>query len=85
MSTVMAGEIKKRGVSAFTTALKNNDEAIITVRGKNRYVVMSMEKYNQLRESELAQAVREARSDYDADRISDRSVEDHMRRIDDEI
>ncbi|MBL7116163.1 MAG: type II toxin-antitoxin system Phd/YefM family antitoxin [Kiritimatiellae bacterium] len=85
MSTVIAGEVKKRGVSAFAAALEEDDEAVITVRGESRYVVMTMDKYNQLRELELTQAVREARADYDADRISDESVEDHMRRIDNEI
>ena len=85
MSTVIAGEIKKRGVSALAAALKADDEAVITVRGRSRYVVMTMEKYNQLRESELAQAVKEARADYEAGRIADRSVDDHMRRLDDEI
>ena len=85
MSTVIAGEVKKRGVSALAHALEKDDAAVITVRGQSRYVVVTMEKYNQLRESELAQAVREARADYDAGRISDRSVADHMRRMDDEI
>jgi PHD/YefM family antitoxin component YafN of YafNO toxin-antitoxin module len=85
MSTVVAGEIKKRGVSALASALKEDDEATITVRGQSRYVVMTIEKYNQLRESELVQAVRETRADYDAGRISDNSVEDHMRRLDDEV
>lgn len=85
MSTLVAGDIKKRGVSAFATALEEDEEAVITVRGQSRYVVMTMEKYNQLRESELTQAVREARADYDAGRISDNSVEDHMRRLEDEI
>jgi PHD/YefM family antitoxin component YafN of YafNO toxin-antitoxin module len=85
MSAVVAGEIKKRGVSALAAALKGDDEAVITVRGKSRYVVLTMEKYNQLRESELTQAVREARADYKAGRIADKSVDDHMRRLDDEI
>ncbi len=85
MSTVIAGDIKKRGVSAFASALEVDDEAVITVRGESRYVVMTMEKYNQLRESELTQAVREARADYDAGRISDKSVEGHMQRLDNEI
>lgn len=85
MSTLVAQEIKKRGVSAFADVLKDDGEAVITVRGKNRYVVMTIEKYDQLRESELAQAVREAREDYEAGRISDNSVEDHMRRLDNEI
>ena len=82
MSTVLAGEIKKRGVSALAAALEGDDEAVITVRGQSRYVVVTVEKYNQLRESELTQAVREARADYEAGRIADRSVDDHMQRID---
>ena len=85
MSTIIAGEVKKRGVSAFSEALEEGDEAIITVRGQSRYVVMTVEKYNQLRESELTQAVRETRADYEAGRISDKSVEDHMQRLDNEI
>ena len=85
MSTVLAGDIKKRGVSALAAALEEDDEAIVTVRGESRYVVMTMQKYNQLRESELSQAVREARADYETGRIADKSVEDHMRRIDNEI
>ncbi len=85
MSTLVAGEIKRRGVSAFAAALMDEDEAIITVRGQSKYVVMTVQKYNELRESELAQAVREARADYEAGRITDRSVADHMQRIDDEV
>jgi PHD/YefM family antitoxin component YafN of YafNO toxin-antitoxin module len=85
MSTIIAGEVKKRGVSAFSEALEETDEAIITVRGHSRYVVMTVEKYNQLRELELTQAVRETRADYEAGRISDKSVEDHMQRLDNEI
>ncbi len=34
MSAVIAGEIKKRGVSALAAALVDDDEAIITVRVK---------------------------------------------------
>jgi PHD/YefM family antitoxin component YafN of YafNO toxin-antitoxin module len=82
---VVAGEIKKRGVSAFADALTDEDEAIITVRGKSKYVVMTLQKYNEMRESELAQAVHEARADYEAGRITDRSVVDHVKRIDDEV
>jgi PHD/YefM family antitoxin component YafN of YafNO toxin-antitoxin module len=85
MSTIVAGEVKKRGVSVFASALEADDEAVITVHGKSRYVVMTMQKYSELRESELTQAVREARADYEAGRISDKSVEGHMRRLDNEI
>ena len=85
MSAITAAEIKRHGVSVLSPVLEEEGEALITVRGKARYVVMTMEKYNALRESELAQAVREARTDYEAGRVADRTVEDHMRRLSDEV
>jgi len=51
MSTVAAIELKRRGVSALAPALVEDDQAIITVRGKGQYVVMKMETYNRLREA----------------------------------
>jgi PHD/YefM family antitoxin component YafN of YafNO toxin-antitoxin module len=85
MSTVSAAEIKQHGVSRLAPALEADGEAIITVRGKERYVVMTMDKYNGLRESELVQAVRETRADYKAGRIDDRTIDDHMRRLNHDI
>ncbi len=85
MSLIAADEIKKRGVSAFNNALNEDGEAVITVRGKGQYVVMTMEKYDAIREIELTQAVREAQADYDAGRVADTSIDDHMRRLDDEV
>ena len=85
MSPVSAAEIKRHGVSMLSPILNEEGEALITVRGKATYVIMTIEKYNDLRESELAQAVCEARADYDAGRIADRTVEDHMRRLSDEL
>ena len=46
---------------------------------------MTVEKYHELRELELAQAVREAREDYHAGRIVDRTVDGHLRRLEDEV
>jgi PHD/YefM family antitoxin component YafN of YafNO toxin-antitoxin module len=85
MSSIAAAEIKKHGVSALTPALEADGEALITVRGRERYVVMTVEKYNTLHEAELAQAVRETRADYEAGRIDDRTVDDHMRRLTDDV
>ncbi|MDD5705156.1 MAG: type II toxin-antitoxin system prevent-host-death family antitoxin [Kiritimatiellae bacterium] len=85
MSVIMAGELKRKGVSALAPALKEDEEVLITVRGRPRYVVVTLDKYNRLRESELAQAVREARADYKAGRIEDETVTGHMRRLRNEI
>jgi PHD/YefM family antitoxin component YafN of YafNO toxin-antitoxin module len=85
MGAISANELKKRGVSALAPALEEDGEAVITVRGKSRYVVMTIEKYNRVREAELAEAVREARADYKAGRVADDTVEGHMRRLRDEV
>ena len=85
MSAIAAGEIKKRGIAAFLPALEVDGETVITVRGKDRFVVMTMGKYNEVREAELVRAVRETRADYKAGRVLDRGVDAHMRRLDDEV
>ena len=82
MSTVSAIELKRRGVSALEPVLADGDEAVITVRGKGRYVVMKMETYASLREAELDMAIREARADYSAGKTAGRSIRCHLQRID---
>lgn len=85
MNAISANELKTRGVSAVEDRLENEEEVIISVRGKDRYVVMSLEKYARLREFELDMAVMEARADYEAGNIITESVEDHMKRVTDAL
>jgi prevent-host-death family protein len=85
MSAISAVELKRRGVSALAPLLRQEGEAVITVHGKSRYVVMTAEKYDALRELELVAAVREARADYAVGRIADATVKGHMRRIRNEV
>lgn len=81
MSTVTANELKTRGVSAVETHLKVDEEVIISVRGKDRYVVMDIDKYAKLREYELTIALQEAKADVDAGRYITESVAEHMQRV----
>jgi prevent-host-death family protein len=85
MNAITANELKVRGVSAVEDRLENEEEVIISVRGKDRYVVMSLEKYSRLREFELDMAVMEARADYEAGSIITESVDDHMKRVTDDL
>ena len=85
MSVISATEIKQRGVAALEPMLAEEGEALITVRGQGRYVVMTVEKYHALRELELAQAIRETQEDYRAGRFVDRTIDGHMRRLADEV
>jgi hypothetical protein len=81
MSILTANELKTRGVSALEEGLKHDDELVISVRGQHRYVVMDIEKYNHLRELELAVAVAEAKADYSARRYTTETVGEHMQRV----
>jgi PHD/YefM family antitoxin component YafN of YafNO toxin-antitoxin module len=63
--TVTANEVKQRGVGVFDEILEKFSEAIITLRGKKKYVVMDFERYNKLREAELELAYMEVMKDYE--------------------
>ena len=81
MISITANELKTKGVSVVESALQGEDEVIITVRGKDKYVVIDINKYNKLREYELEIALLEARADVKAGRVKRESVTAHMKRV----
>jgi prevent-host-death family protein len=81
MNQITANELKTRGVSIVEERLEDAEEVIVSVRGRDTYVVMSLDKYAQLREFELDHALREARADYEAGRVVRENVDEHMERI----
>jgi PHD/YefM family antitoxin component YafN of YafNO toxin-antitoxin module len=83
--TITANELKTKGISAIDTLLKDESEAIITVRGEQKYVVLDMKRYNFLRECELEAALMEARKELEDGKFVVESVDKHMQRISDEI
>lgn len=80
-NVVTANELKTRGISRIDEITSNGDEAIITVRGKQRYVVVTVEQYNYLRECELEAALAETRGDLDRGDTVKETVEAHLQRI----
>lgn len=74
MNTMTANELKTKGFSALEARLKADEEVIISVRGRDRFVVMDIEKYAQLREYELTVALQEAKADVEAGRYNTESV-----------
>ncbi len=83
MITIAANELKTKGVSVLESAFESDHEAIITVRGENRYVVIDFEQYNKYREYELEVALMEARADLAKGNVVTESVESHMKRMSD--
>lgn len=82
MSYLAANELKTKGVAAIEAALERNCEAIVSVRGKERFVVMGIEHYHYLRECELEAALAQTRADLAAGRFVKQSPEEHLARLD---
>ncbi|TAK63186.1 type II toxin-antitoxin system Phd/YefM family antitoxin [Methylobacter sp.] len=82
MSSISANDLKTKGVSAIEAELAHQPEAIISVRGKDRFVVMDIAHYHYLRECELEAALAETRADLAAGRFIKESATDHLARLD---
>jgi hypothetical protein len=63
IALITANDLKVKGITAIDELVPENYGVIITCRGREKYVVLTIEKYNQLREFELDAAIQEARKD----------------------
>ena len=81
MTTISANDIKTQGVTAIAKALAKAPEAIVSVRGKDRFMVMEIERYHYLRECELIAALAESQADITAGRVMRGSVDEHLKRL----
>ena len=82
-NSITANDLKVKGVTILEQAIASESEAIITVRGKSKYVVLSIDEYNRLRECELEAALIDAKKDLAEGKFYSDSVEDHIKRITD--
>ena len=80
MAGLTANDLKTKGIAAIEAVLAERPEAIVTVRGKDRFVVMDIAQYHHLRECELEAALAESRADIAAGRVNKESAEDHVKR-----
>ena len=83
MTNITANELKTKGVSVVETALREDGAAVITVRGRSKYVVVDFATWNKLREFELDIAIQEAREDFAEGNYVIESVDEHMKRVGD--
>jgi hypothetical protein len=82
MPSLTANDLKTRGVAAIEATLAGRPEAVISVRGKDRFVVMEVAQYHYLRECELDAALAQSRADEAAGRYVAESAQAHMARLD---
>ncbi|MGI5173241.1 type II toxin-antitoxin system prevent-host-death family antitoxin [Treponema sp. HNW] len=79
--TITANDLKVRGVNLIDSVVEKNHNAIITVHGKEKYVVLKIDDYNRMRELELEAAIRESKADLAAGRFYTDGVEAHIERV----
>ena len=81
IETITANELKTKGISAINKILTKAGEAFITVRGKSKFVVLPIDKYNKLREYELEAALEETKKDLKEGKFVAESIEKHIKRM----
>lgn len=82
MQQLTANDLKTKGIAAIEASLKNQTEAIVSVRGKEKYVIMDLAHYHYLRECELDAALAESRANLANGQFVKESAEAHLARLD---
>ena len=82
MVNISANDLKTKGVASIEASLAESSEAMISVRGKNRFVVMDIDHYQYLRECELEAALAQTRADLAAGKFVIETPEEHLARLD---
>jgi PHD/YefM family antitoxin component YafN of YafNO toxin-antitoxin module len=80
-NTITAQELKTRGSQILEEKTKKDKEAFITVRGEKSYVVLTISKYNYLRDCELEAALKESEADLAAGRFKIMTPEEHIKAL----
>ena len=79
---ITANDLKTKGVSIVETMLEKLDEVLISIRGKNRFVVVDINRYNYLRECELEKAWRDVQDDIANGRSRVLTAKEHFEELD---
>ena len=78
---VTANEIKTKGISFIEKLIKKYNEIFITVRGKKKFVVLTIADYERLKEAELEKIIKDAENDYKSGKIIKETAEEHFKRL----
>ena len=85
MTHISANDLKTKGIAAIEAILADHSKAIVSVRGKGKFVIMEIAQYNYLRECELEAALAETRADLATGRVVQESAEAHVARLTNQI
>jgi len=78
---ITANELKINGIKSIEEQLKDQREVAIGIQGKVKYVVTTLEQYEQMRVAELEMAYQQVIEDVKTGRVTT-SLDDHFIEID---
>lgn len=78
---ISANEIKTKGISLIEKLFSKYSEVFVSIRGKKRFVILPIERYEALKEAELDRLIKEAEEDYNTGRVVKESAEEHFKRL----
>ena len=78
---ITANELKTKGVKAIEKKLEEDESLLLTVRGKPKYVVMSVEEYDRMREAELDLAIVQIKKEIEEGKYTVETAEEHVKRL----
>ena len=82
---ISANDLKTKGISVLEGVFEKLDEVLISVRGKNKYVVVDIERYEYLRECEIEQAYRDVKEDIENGNSTVQTAKEHMKELRDAL
>jgi len=82
-NSITAQELKTKGTKILSEKTKIDGEAFITLRGENKFVVLTVDKYDSMRESELELAFKQAQDDISQGKFKVKNASEHVKDLKD--
>jgi hypothetical protein len=79
MVTIAANDLKTKGIKALEDTLRKQSQVSLSVRGQIKYIVMSQDYYNYLRECELEAAFAESKAKLRSGDFVKETIAEHLK------
>jgi len=82
---ITANDLKVKGIKAIEKELEERDEAIISFRGKPKYIVLDIEEYETMRALQIEVAYKELKNKKEQDKAYVSDADTLIQRIENEL
>jgi len=82
---ITANDLKVKGIKAIEKELEERDEAIISFRGKPKYIVLDIEEYEMMRSLQIEAAYKELKNKKEQDKAYISDANTLIQRIENEL